>query len=45
MRRQGEGGGSKNVKIEATSFMDGPLPKIKDFEFSGEDLTLQKSHA
>ena len=25
MRRQGEGGGSKNAKIEATSFMDGPL--------------------
>ena len=25
MRRQGEGGGSKTAKIEATSFMDGPL--------------------
>ena len=24
MRRQGEGGGSKNANIEATLFMDGP---------------------
>ena len=27
MRRQWEGGGSKIAKIEATSFMDGPLLK------------------
>ena len=29
MRWQGEGGGQKSTKIEATSFMDGPLVRIE----------------
>ena len=45
LRRQGEGGGSRNPKLEETSFMDVPLLKVAKSDFEpriGEQLANER---